>query len=703
MKQLVLYIGICQLAIAQNIEIKNDKIYRVVVISHDSIKSTTLSVTGLSHNVLKINSKEFSFLWNDKPITGATGWKLISQNTIDKGDKGKELTLKLASTKERLEVELTYALYPNFPVIRKWISVKNTGTADAKLESLNVEDLETEFWSTHSLVYRNYARYKQLGTFVGDWDDAVVVIQRLDKKVSMAIGNESPGVLKRTAFNTHENNIEAGLTHTSQDFPFRKWIKAGQTWKSPAVFMALTLGSNHGEDILNNEVNDFAHKHLAIKIYETPNKPVFVYNTWYPFRTFVNDTLIRSVAKAASECGVQEFVIDDGWQINEGNNFVEKAWGASYGDWLVHPRKFKGGLKPTFDYIKSLGMRPGLWISIGSVLEESKAYKTHPEWVVKNYKGQNGNLHFVSDSSDFYTTCFGTDWDVYIKDKILGLVKDYGLAYTKLDLSIVTSAYVNDTRISGCYSTEHPYHKDHQESFWVIYEKTFKLFDDLHREAPDLFIDCTFETAGKMHLMDYAIAQHADGNWLSNFEEASPTGPLRVRQMAWWRSPAMPASSLVIGNQQMEDPDQDLVFKSLIGTFPILLGDPRKLTASQKETYKTWSLTLQRLQKAHNYMNYRQDLAGFGEPQEGAWDGLQRINTDTKSGGIVGVFRQGAKESKRQVYVSGLELYKSYVVKIAPNGETVGNFNGIQLSTTGFEVDMKKEYDGKIFEISSEK
>ncbi len=47
------------------------------------------------------------------------------------------------------------------------------------------------------------------------------------------------------------------------------------------------------------------------------------------------------------------------------------------------------------------------------------------------------------------------------------------------------------------------------------------------------------------------------------------------------------------------------------------------------------------MQDRHDYMMYRQDLAGFGEPQEGQWDGFQRINTDTKSGGIVGVFRQG--------------------------------------------------------------
>ncbi len=67
-------------------------------------------------------------------------------------------------------------------------------------------------------------------------------------------------------------------------------------------------------------------------------------------------------------------------------------------------------------------------------------------------------------------------------------------------------------------------------------------------------------------MMDYAIAQHAEGNWLSNFEDPSPVGPLRIRQIAWWRSPALPASSLVIGNMPIDEPDFMFGFKSLIGT-----------------------------------------------------------------------------------------------------------------------------------------
>ncbi len=124
---------------------------------------------------------------------------------------------------------------------------------------------------------------------------------------------------------------------------------------------------------------------MSPRIVRKEEKPVFVYNTWNPFRTFVNDSLIRDVARAAAECGIKEFIIDDGWEVNIGSATSEKAWGNNYGDWKVDEKKFPGGLKTTFDYIQSLGMKPGLWISIGAATKDAAVFREHQEWFVKNH------------------------------------------------------------------------------------------------------------------------------------------------------------------------------------------------------------------------------------------------------------------------------------------------------------------------------
>jgi alpha-galactosidase len=169
--------------------------------------------------------------------------------------------------------------------------------------------------------------------------------------------------------------------------------------------------------------------------------------------------------------------------------------------------------------------------------------------------------------------------------------------------------------------------------------------------------------------------------------------------MGWWRSPVVPASSLVIGNQQMDDPDFMLSLKSLAGTLPIVLGDPRKLTVQQRAEIKSYADWLKAMQSRHNFMVFRQDLPGFGEPAEGHWDGFQRINTDSKSGGIVGVFRQGASEKERTVTVNWLESTATYRVWKAPDGKKVAGMTGKKLAEEGFEVEFDSKYDGSLFEI----
>ncbi|MFA9389611.1 MAG: alpha-galactosidase [Prolixibacteraceae bacterium] len=649
-----------------------------------------------------VESENFSFQMNDGFVNGRSGWKLSGVEPITLANQGSGVCIKLKSTQKNtpLRVRLNYILYPDLPLIRKWIEIKNEGKDDIKIESLNVASWATLFDVTHTHVYHNYARMKHIGRFVGSYDDALVVIHDIRQSRGIAIGNETIGVLKRTAFHTegHRQNIEVGLTTPQEDFPFRKWIKPGEQFETPKIFVCAYNNRDDGFEVVNEEVNRFIIQHMKPRIIGLKEKPTFVYNTWYPFRTFVNDTLMAEVTDAAADCGLEEIIIDDGWQINFKGETSKKDWGGNYGDWLVDEYKFKGGLKPTFDYIKEKGMKPGLWLSIASATGDSRVFKEHPEWFVQKSDGTPGNLHYDGEG-DFYSASFGTDWYNYIRNVLINLIDEHGLRYAKLDLAVVTSPYVNRDIISGSYAKDHPYYRDQQESYYVLYNRLLELFDEMHEHSPALFIDCTFETAGKFQLMDYAIAQHAEGNWLSNFEEAAPLGPLRVRQMAWWRSPAMPAASLVIGNLPMDDPNFELGLKSLIGTLPIVLGDPRELSKEKRAEIKGWSDWIKEMQQKYDYMSYRKDLAGFGEPREGYWDGWQRINFQTKEGGIFGVFRQGALEASRTVFLKDLDPSSEYQIKLAPTNKLIVEASGDELMKKGFKVEIKELYDGNIFEI----
>ncbi len=575
------------------------------------------------------------------------------------------------------------------PVIRKNLVIKNLSPKTITLESVDVERFEvTDYWATtFSWICHDYGRRRSIGPYNGTMQDALLTVHNSDWKQGIVIGNESAGVIKNTSVFWGDRNIYSGLTHRNDRYPFRKYINKGDSFVTPQVFTMLYNNHKDPDEMLNTVVPEFVRKYLGVRLFELQQKPTFVYNTWEPFETNINEKLVMDLARSAAEAGIKEFVIDDGWQEN-------------YGDWVIDKRKFPNGLKPIFDYIKSLGMKPGLWVSVGSASPNSKVFKAHPAWFVLDKNGKPTSLQ-AEGEKDKFTACFTTGWYEYIKKILMKLSLDYGLEYMKLDFAVVTSPYRFNNQESGCYATNHPGHKDHNESLYANYEQVWKLFDELHAAKPNLFIDCTFETMGGLQTIDYAMLKHAEGNWLSNFNGPGEKVDLRIRNMAWWRSPAMPSTALVIGNPEMQDTSWDLHIKSLAGALPIMLGDPRKLTAADLKKFKGFADWLQLMENRYKIMSYRQDLHGFGEPMEGMWDGFQRINTETKSGGILGVFRHGAVETKRQVTIQYLDPAKIYRVK-QMDGQTMVVQSGNELSLNGFEVELDKKYDAVLFEISME-
>ena len=672
----------------------NGLIKRVIELPAENGNLTTSSykpVTGEFKYFLPSNT-EFEFEANGIVYSGKTDWNLVEVKAIKDSRQGDGASVTLVSSDKIIELTIKYLLYPNLPVIRKNLVIKNLSDREINLESVDVERFSTAKYlaSTFSWIYSDYGRRKSIGPYEGNMQDALVIVHNMDWESGIVIGNEASGVMKRTAVFWNTSEISSGLTHKDNRFPFRKYVQPNESFETPQVFTMLYNNHKNANEILNTAVPDFVRRHLGTRLSELRDKPTFVYNTWEPFKKNINEKLIMELAKAAASAGMKEFVIDDGWQDN-------------YGDWGIDKTKFPNGLKPVFDYIKSLGMKPGLWVSVGSAASTSKVYNEHPEWFVRDKEGRLANLHSDNDNDSLIrSACYSTGWYNYIKNILLKLTLDYGLEYMKLDFSVVTSAYVFDKDRSGCYAGNHPGHKDHNESLYVNYEQMWKLFDALHAAKPNLFIDCTFEAMGGLQLFDYAMLKHAEGNWLSNFNEPDSRGDLRIRNIAWWRSPAMSATALVIGNPKMDDKGWVMHIKSLAGSLPIMLGDPRKLSAVDSRTYRSYANWLQLMAKKYDIMSFRQDLEPFDEPKEGRWDGFQRINTDTKSGGIIGVFRQGATETKRRVTVNGLDSFTRYQVKTM-SGQWVADLTGKQLATRGFEIELKALYSGDLLEIETNK
>lgn len=359
----------------------NGLISRKIKIEGNKIETTLLKLKSNDLNFNSPGAKEFSFLIDGEMYDGSTGWKLVSFDTArDKySGNGAVVNLQGLGKLNSIYISITYLLYPDLPVIRKKITIVNQSAREIILESLDIEKLKLGFSFIESVTYANYGRQKHLGTYIGNWDDPVLAIHSYAVNGGIILGNEAPGVLKRIDYNIERDHADIGLTHTNDIYPFRKYVKPGDSLVSPFVFVIPYTKSTDPWKTMNSALADFQRRHMGFQIFKNKNRPIFMYNNYRPFGSKFNDTLLISVAKAAAESGIRQFEVDCGWHTAVGNIGKKVEWIANTGDWIVDPVKFPNGLQPVFDTVRKLGMQPGLWISVGSAAANSKVFKEHPE------------------------------------------------------------------------------------------------------------------------------------------------------------------------------------------------------------------------------------------------------------------------------------------------------------------------------------
>ena len=107
----------------------------------------------------------------------------------------------------------------------------------------------------------------------------------------------------------------------------------------------------------------------------------FYYNTWgmqrhsktlYPI---MNEARLREEIRYAAECGVQTFVVDDGWQ-------------EAFGNWTCNTERIPCGLGALCAYMDSLGLRPGIWLSLPGAAPTVERTLQHPEWIIRDRSGK---------------------------------------------------------------------------------------------------------------------------------------------------------------------------------------------------------------------------------------------------------------------------------------------------------------------------
>jgi alpha-galactosidase len=609
-------------AVCQSWTIANARIERRVTFD-PAAGLSTMGLDDLSTHakfIEKSSAPEFSFALNEKTVTGgSSAFQLVNAEESTLAD-GKSLTIHLRSKAFPLEVTVVYRVYNGHPAIRKWLVLRNTGSAPLVLSHMNIEAIAPSVGPADETVLNaQYGTVPRETFYTGRSEDAGLLVSNARSGVGFAILSEVPGYMKRTEIDAwHEPGpVRIGVMYDTDLMPFERSVAPGAEFKTAAVSL-LTFRNNDGFHDPHWVLPSYTAGVLERKM-DARGAP-WIYNTWEPFERGINRDITLQLIDVAGFMGMDIFTIDDGWQ-------------KEYGENTVNPASFPGGLGDIQKAVEAKGMRLGLWIPLAAIGLKTPDYVNHPEWASLD---QSGKAKLTSTmAGQKVVMCLASPFQDAAADRVSDAIERFHLAYVKLDLTTIFNAY---GEAPGCWAKGH-YHGDWAESLNMIYEGISHVTSKIYEKHPDVLLDLTFELWGQKHVIDAGLLAAGDLDWMSNVNDAEPAaaGTVQARTLLYQRAASMPVDSMLIGNLHAEIPDAQEAFATAIGSAPLLLGDLRKLTPTDRQWYQDHIRWFKQLRRSTNISESFFPLGNWRQPSAADWDGFARLSH--RGNGVIAVFR----------------------------------------------------------------
>ncbi len=146
---------------------------------------------------------------------------------------------------------------------------------------------------------------------------------------------------------THDvTRITAGINPEGFDWK----LEPGESFQTPE---AVLVYSENGLNGMSQTFQKLYAKRLARGYWRDKTRPILNNNWEATYFDFTEDRLVE-IARKAKECGVELFVLDDGWFGARRNDR------AGLGDWVANEELLPNGIKGLSERIEALGLKFGL-------------------------------------------------------------------------------------------------------------------------------------------------------------------------------------------------------------------------------------------------------------------------------------------------------------------------------------------------------
>jgi len=306
-------------------------------------------------------------------------------------DKTQTLDITLRDSASECELHLYYTAFYDCDVISRYASVTNRGGGDVTIEKwmslcLDLDGSEYDVISLggrhafERMVYErtpvfrgNLSLHSRRGASSHQMNPFMAVVDRKAAEdrgdvygfnfvYSGSFLNEVEGEpMGRT-------RVQVGLG----DENFRYRLRSGETVFAPEAVMTY---SPKGIGIMSRNFHDFVNAHILPE--KAKERRPVVLNSWEAFFFDIDENIMVDFAKAASDCGMDMVIMDDGWF---GARVNDKA---GLGDWFVNKNRFKDGLGPFVERVKRTGVKFGIWVEPEMVNPDSDLFRAHPDWCIR--------------------------------------------------------------------------------------------------------------------------------------------------------------------------------------------------------------------------------------------------------------------------------------------------------------------------------
>ena len=427
-----------------------------------------------------------------------------------KEDEAETLEITLKDTATEAEVILKYGVFEKEDVITRSVVVKNSGKTPIVINKVHSMCLDIPYGDWEWMhFYGRHTMERQA--------ERVPVLHGISESSSSrgtSSHHQNPAVLlcEKDCTETNGHCIGAALMYSGgfqaqvekdqleqvrlvmgiHPDTFEWTLEAGEAFYTPEVILSC---STTGFAKLSQNFHHIIRNHVCRGTYQLSSRPVLINNWEATYFNFTEEKLLQ-LASRAQKCGIELFVLDDGWF---GARSSSKA---GLGDWEANRDRLPNGLSGLAQKIEALGMKFGLWIEPEMVNADSDLFRTHPDWIlqVPGRTPCHGRYQYVLDFSR-------QEILDYIYEKIASILEGASISYIKWDMN----RSLSDVWSRGVSA------RQQGEVFHRYILGVYQMYERLTTRFPDILFESCASGGARF---DAGMLYYAPQGWISDDTDA---------------------------------------------------------------------------------------------------------------------------------------------------------------------------------------